>query len=399
MTGNDAPMSQSPAPLHIFFAGTHTAVDGTAHSFSEADIADLVSSYDPEVSDAPLVVGHPKIEDPAYGSIGSLSGDDKNVFATPRDVDAQFAELVNAGRFSKISASIYLPDTPGNPKPGHHYLRHVGFLGAAPPSLKGLKRPTLNFAENDGALEFAMPMQRRISSLGYYLKRLFQGLRDSEIERTSVEKADLLIPQWAIDGIDEATEDDQPGAAFAAPAADTTEIPMTNKRATDNTGNDNTAADFAEQQTQLDTRKSELDKREKTLRQREADALRADAVEFAEGLVADGKLLPRQQPGVVELLLSLPAGTVLNFAEADGQDASDHPAPDVLRGLLTDLPKRVDFAEKSAGQHNGTAAADFAAPAGAQVDAGRMDIHSKALQYQRANPNTDYLAAVKAVGG
>lgn len=398
-------MSQSPAPLHIFFAGTHTATDGTAHAFSQADIADLVASYDPELSDAPLVVGHPKIEDPAYGSVGSLTGDAQNVFATPRDVDAQFAELVNAGRFPKISASIYLPGTPGNPKPGHHYLRHVGFLGGAAPSIKGLKRPTFNCAENDGALEFAMPMPRRLSSLGYYLKRLFQGLRDSAIERDGAEKAEQLIPQWCIDGIDEATEDDQPGAAFAAPAADTTEIPMTDKSATDKsapdkTGKDNAAADFAEQQSQLDTRQTDIDKREKTLKQREDDALRADAVEFAEGLVADGKLLPRQQPGVVELLLAFPAGAVLNFAEADGQDATDHASPEVLRAFLTDLPQRVDFAEKSAGQHNGTAApADFAAPAGAQVDARLLEIHAKAQQYQREHPNTDYLAAIKAVGG
>lgn len=384
-------MSKSSSPLHIFFAGTHTATDGTSHDFSEADIADLVESYDPELSEAPLVVGHPKIEDPAYGGVESLALDGKDVLATPRDVEAQFAELVNTGRFPRISASIYRPNDQGNPKPGHFYLRHIGFLGAAAPSLKGLKRPTLNFAAGDGALEFAMPLPRRISSLGFYLKRLFQGMRDSEIERVGAEKTEQLIPQWAIDGIAEATaDDDQPGASFAAPA--TPENPMSKE-----SGN---AADFAEQRQQLETQKTQLDAREQAIKKREDDARREDAADFAEGLVEDGKLLPRQKAGVVELLLSLPAGTVLNFAEADGQAATDHPAADVLRAFLTDLPKRVDFAEKSHDRSNGTAApADFAAPAGAQVDAGRLEIHGKALQYQREHPNTDYLAAVKAVGG
>lgn len=384
-------MNKPAAPLHIFFAGTHTATDGTSHTFSEADVADMVASYEPSLCDAPLVVGHPKLDDPAYGSVASLSTDGGHVYATPREVEPQFAELVNTGRFPKISASIYLPNTPGNPKPGHHYLRHVGFLGAAAPSLKGLQRPTLNFAANDGALEFALPLPRRLTSVGFYLKRLFQGLRDKAIETDGADKAEQLIPQWCIDGIAEATTDDDTTPAMFAETPPTTETPMSQ------TPN---AADFAAQQTQMDAQKAQLEQRENALKQREDAAKRDDAASFAEALVADGKLLPRQQARVVELLLALPAGTVLNFAEADGQAATAHDAADTLRGLLSDLPVHVNFAEKSAGHDNSTAAsADFAAPAGTRVDAARMDLHSKALAYQRLHPGTDIIAAAKAVGG
>ena len=62
----------------------------------------------------------------------SLNGGD--LLAEPDQLDPQFAELVGNGRFKKVSASFYLPDSPNNPKPGTLYLRHVGFLLAQPPS-------------------------------------------------------------------------------------------------------------------------------------------------------------------------------------------------------------------------------------------------------------------------
>ena len=383
-------MNKPAAQLHVFRAGTHTATDGKPYTFSEADVAELVDSYDPDVWRAPLVVGHPKTDDPSYGWASGLSHDAGNLFASPDAVEPQFAEMVNSQRFTGISASIYLRDDPANPTPGKLYLKHIGFLGATPPAVKGLKRP--QFAEGDGAIEFAMPLPRRLSSVGYYLKRLFQGLRDRAIETDGAEKAEQLIPQWCIDGIADATDtdDDQLATAFAE-AARNPENPMSKE-----TGN---AADFAAQQAQLDTRTSEIEAREKALNDREAAARRDDAADFAEGLVQAGKVLPRQKAGVVELLLAFPAGTVLNFAEADGQDATDHEPAALLRTFLDDLPARVDFAEKSGAHHNGTAAANFAAPEGALVDAGRLELHGKALAYQQQNPGTDYMAAVKAVGG
>lgn len=384
--------------IHIFRAGTHVATNGTEHSFSEADIADLVASYEPSTADAPLVVGHPKIEDAAYGWVERLVQDGPDVYAVPRDVEPQFAELVNSKRFPKISASIYLPDTPGNPKPGRHYVKHIGFLGAAAPSLKGLKTPTLpaSFAASGEALEFSMPVAaRHFKSLGWMLRDVFQRLRDSLIARDGVEAADRVIPQYQINGIDEITSslDDQAhSAAFAATPTDTTEIQMSQQ---------NDAAEFAARETALTTKETDLNSREAALKKREDDARRADTVEFAEGLVNDGRILPRHQAGLVELLLALPAGTVLNFAENEGDAPVDKPAVDMLREFLTSLPKQLDFAEKSGGDHGNGARGpiEFAAPTGMQVDAAGLELHAKAVQYQAAHQGVPYLEAVKAVGG
>lgn len=79
-------------------------------------------------------------------------------------VDPAFSEMVEKGRYKKISASFYLPNSESNPKKGFLYLRHVGFLGAAPPAVKGLKNPI--FAENEvGVVDFSDYIENQSSEL------------------------------------------------------------------------------------------------------------------------------------------------------------------------------------------------------------------------------------------
>jgi hypothetical protein len=63
------------------------------------------------------------------------------------DGDPDFEELVRRGYFKKRSASFYVdPATaPGGRVP---YLRHVGFLGAQPPAVKGLRDIQFNEGES-----------------------------------------------------------------------------------------------------------------------------------------------------------------------------------------------------------------------------------------------------------
>ena len=129
---------------------------GDVLSFSESDIAATAAAYDPAKHEAPLVIGHPKHDAPAYGWVKSLAASGDGLNAEPHQVDADFAELVASGRYKKISASFYLPDAPNNPVPGVYYLRHVGFLGAQPPAVKGLN--PVQFADDGGdcvSFEFA----------------------------------------------------------------------------------------------------------------------------------------------------------------------------------------------------------------------------------------------------
>lgn len=124
--------------IEILRVGTHIDSRGVARTFSKADLAATTAAYDPALHEAPLVVGHPADDDPAYGWTQSLSLSAGRLSAAPHQVNPVFAEQVASGAYKKRSAAFYGPDDPRNPVPGVWYLRHIGFLGAQPPAIKGL---------------------------------------------------------------------------------------------------------------------------------------------------------------------------------------------------------------------------------------------------------------------
>ncbi|WP_345193193.1 hypothetical protein, partial [Kistimonas scapharcae] len=177
-------------PIHIFRSGTHTDSTGITTRFSEEAIKASVAAYNPTLHEAPIVVGHPKDNGPAYGWVSQLRFDEHGLEAEPHQIDADFEELVKAGRYKKISASFYTPDSPNNPVPGVYYLRHVGFLGAQPPALKGLKPVSFNEQE-EGLLEFSAPYDTLT------IASVFRRLREFLIDKFSREEADEVIASWA----------------------------------------------------------------------------------------------------------------------------------------------------------------------------------------------------------
>ncbi len=137
-------MSETLKTIAIFRTGTHTAMNGETLDFTATDLAAMVAAYDVGRHEAPLVVGHPATNAPAYGWVKNVLLDGEVLYAEIHQVDPGFAEMVNAGRFKKISASFYIPESPNNPHPGVYSLRHVGFLGAQPPAIKGLPDAVFN---------------------------------------------------------------------------------------------------------------------------------------------------------------------------------------------------------------------------------------------------------------
>lgn len=277
------------SPLQIFRAGTHTDQHGRTYTFAPDDVAATARAYDPARLEAPLVIGHPQTDDPAYGWVASLElvgAQRDELEATPHKVDPLLIEWVGKENFNRISASFFLPDSPGNPVPGVYYLRHVGFLGAAAPALKGLRKPL--------------------------------ALADS---------ADIITLE------------------FSLPTPPTTEIVMPDSNAT--------TTDFAERESALKAREDAQAEKDRALKAREDALARADAerarekaAAFAEAHVKDGRLLPRQQAGLVELLLALPEKP-LSFADGDGQTAQVEPRA-WLEKFVSELPAQVDYAERSA---------------------------------------------------
>ncbi|EPK1569750.1 Uncharacterised protein [Klebsiella pneumoniae] len=323
--------STAKATLAVFAPGTHTAMDGRTITFTPEDCIDLANSYDPSVSEAPFVIGHPSLTAPAYGWAERLEYRDGIVYAAPRQVNPAFAEAFNAGSYKKRSLSIYQPDSPGNPKPGHFYARHVGFLGAVPPGVKGL--PDAQFAEasgDNGPLEFALPWEAD------NLASLFQSIRDWVIQETTIEQADSIIPQWRIQSILDSATDERKSISPLAYAEETNVDP--NKKTT------STATDFAEREAALAAREAKLAADEEVARTRQLEEKRTATVAFADGLVKGGSILPRQKTAIVEVLMNL-SQEPLSFSE--GETTISQSPEALLREILSTKPAVVNFSEKT----------------------------------------------------
>lgn len=131
--------------FNCFRAGTHRAMSGEEIAFSQADLAAAVAAYSPELFAAPLVPGHPVDDSPRLGEVlgFSLAGD--KVFATAEVADG-LVNRVRAKRVRGVSVKWFRPTDNRNPKPGVWYPRHVGFLEAQNPAVKGLD--PVEFAED-----------------------------------------------------------------------------------------------------------------------------------------------------------------------------------------------------------------------------------------------------------
>ena len=352
-------MQDNNHAIHIFRPGRHTSMQGATIDFGEGDLIATAKAYDPTRHEAPLVIGHPRADAPAWGWVGGLTADEGGLFATPRQLDPAFAEMVRAGRFKKVSASFYTPDSPHNPVPGVYYLRHVGFLGAQPPAVKGLAPVPVNFAEGDteeGCVSFDFAES---PGLLRWLADLFRGLREYVVEKDGTEMADRAIPSYAVSGLQEMA---------AASAAQAAEIPAfaenltppkeksMQKQETSPAGN----IDFAET-------KARADELERKVAYLTGIARKERASRVVDKALADGRLTPAQSVGLADFMAGLDEEGTFDFAEDGGKTTSMSPAA-FMAAFLERLPKQVDFSE--------------AAPGGEEApDTSSNDIAQRALAY------------------
>lgn len=407
--------------IEIFRAGTHTDASGKKMTFTEAHLDEIVASYDPAVHEAPVVVGHPKVDDPALGWIFELKREGDVLYSRERDVQPEFEEARESGMYRKRSASFYLPKSAGNPTPGKFYLRHVGWLGAMPPAIKGmadkLKQGAVAFGEDDGegVIEFNdMAVDFGDGDAPRWIARpiasVMDNLRDFLVEAVGIDKADRIVPRYQIDAIREAglVPETRPlgfGEGDEDGITDPNEPPNPEE---DAAMTQQAQEQLAADQAKLEADRAELERQQAEFNERQAAADKAaadeqaaeqlkEATDFADSLVAGGQLLPAKKAGVVALIqVAQQIEQPLNFGEGD--DAEEKPAIDIVRDVLSGLPKQIDFAEKS-GEGEAVRTADFSAPTGSAIDSDKLDQLNKAQVYMKDHPNVTLMDAVKAIGG
>lgn len=368
------------ARIEVFRPGTFTPMGGKPITFSAADLRAIADAYDPAVAPAPIVVGHPGTDAPAFGWVESFDydSDAERLYANVHEIEPAFAEAVKAGRYKKVSMQYFAPTQAHNPVPGTWYPKHVGFLGGAAPAVPGLKNVQFS-AEPGVTFEASFGAAMETASL-------LRKLRDLLIEKFGIEDADKALPSWQIEWLD----DQEPAQVSPAYAADPPAIQPTPDPEKEPAVSKQPDPAFA-------VREADVAEREKRLAEREAALNHTDNVSFAEGLVQDGKLLPASKDKVVALLDVLPGHAAVSFAE--GADKLTPVA--ALKEILSAQPQIVSFGEAALedgpGQGPGKGKpASFAAD-GKDVDPEGLALHNKALDYQRRHPGTDYMDAVRAV--
>lgn len=377
--------------LEIFRAGRHTDMAGRSLEFSESHLQASAEAYDPQLHEAPITVGHPEHNKPAYGWIKALEYADGKLQAEPHQVEPQFAEMVNAGRFKKRSASFYPPNHPSNPKPGVYYLKHVGFLGAAAPGVKGLKDAAFA-AGDDQCIEVEFSESAFADSfLPRSIAGVFRRMREYLIAKEDMETADKIIPDYMTD------------SDFYEPVKESTSYAEPTPKATPE---EKTVELTPEQKAEQERKEAEFAEREQKLKEDEeriaADKARtrkSEITSFVENLVKDGRILPKQELGLIEFMDSVEANIdgVIEFAEKEGGETVKREPKTFLRDFLQELPKVVDYAERSPAEQDTAVAQDYDLPPGYSVNPEKMDIHNRALAYQEAHEGVDYEAAVNIV--
>lgn len=277
--------------VDIFTTGTHTDNKGRKHVIDDKFLEQVVANFDSNLHEPPAVIGHPQTNNPAFGWVCAQRVHEGRLQVQFCDVDSAFAEMVRDGKFKKRSASFYLDAdaAPGGRAPS---LQHVGFLGAKPPAVKGLRDiqfnegdaitfETINFSEGESMDE------KDVQSLG---DRIVEGLKNA-----------LGIGK---------TEKEQP--AFSEAALD-----ERIKKAVDAA-----TAEFTEKVTKLETENKDL----RTATESNSGATRkAEIASFCERLGTSRFPPAFRNMGAVEFMESLaalegdPKVTFISFEEKEGE--------------------------------------------------------------------------------
>lgn len=373
-------------PLHIFKPGQWTTLGGETIAFSEADLQATAQAYDPKKSKAPLVVGHPKTDDPAKGWTVSLSASERGLFAAADKVDPAFAESVRSGAYGTVSAKFYRPEDPNNPVPGVWYLRHIGFLGAHPPGVKGLDDP--EFAEADGCVCFQEGVAFGEWD-GMTNANLWRNLREWFLGKFGQEEADKVLPGYDVRALEVGAAEDINDArkaagtpvAFSESAAPTTPQPPQESAVTEEE-----AARLREENAALKAADA----------QRKQAVVLADNTAFAESMASEARIPAAMKAQVAAIGAQLEATPDVEFGEGDAKK----PLHELFRDFLRALPKQVEFGEQATRDRaaNAGGAAEETTPVefaeGADPDRVQQDKRIRA--YARDN-KVDYATAAHAV--
>jgi len=338
--------------IEIFKAGAHTDSSGDTREWTAKDLEEIASLYDPAKHEAPIVIGHPEHDSPAYGWVESLKVEGGKLLAKVKDVADEFKDWVGRGLYKKISIALY-PDLS---------LRHVGFLGAMPPAVKGLKqamfseKPAWEIETDLGTLpNFSHGMNSNDKNWEVSPEVSIAAApvpKDSERE-SNKGGIKMTVKEWfeKMKGLFAEAEKELSPTPISLIGAPLTPAPAPPLAAQFSEAEVNAKVEEAKRLAfaEVEKLKKEKAEAEAKVKEIETNARKAEITAFCEAQCKEGKLTPALRKiiePVMVMVSNLPeASSTVQFAE--GGPAV--PAVKAIKDFLTELPKVVTFKEVAGG--------------------------------------------------
>lgn len=316
--------------IEISRTGVFRDAKGISRDLKPELFAGVISNF--KSGHAPIVVGHPENDSaPAYGWVTDLRLKGDRLEARFADTDENFEKLVEEGRFKKRSASFYL-DPPS--------LRHVGFLGAQPPAIKGLR--DIQFAEGE-----SFAVESTITTINFKENEMdeksLDQMPESFWEKVKAKLAGLSTVDLS-EGADKG-KDDEPAKTTSFSEADMKAIVEQTVRAT--------TASFSDQIDELKKANSKLEQR---LANGETSSRRSEIASFVESIPAERGRHFLKNAGIVEFLECLAvddtndekSDEAISFSDGSGDDPQTHTFSrlEFAKTLIGALPPFIEFGEK-----------------------------------------------------
>lgn len=137
-------------PLSLLATGVYSLSKGQQIRLDEYDLLRMVAVFNDmkPPRPAPIVIGHPNDDAPSYGLVRRLGCSDGSLTANAEDLNDSFRHGMKEGLYPRYAAQFFCPDNPDNPAPGRWFLKHVGFMGPVPPSVRGFLNTDAEFMES-----------------------------------------------------------------------------------------------------------------------------------------------------------------------------------------------------------------------------------------------------------
>ena len=337
----------------LFRTGKHTSLEGKTVNVDTELLDQIISathSFAYQNDEIPIVIGHPVIDSPKWGSIKKqdIKREGEELLGKPSNLVDQFCEWVDKKLYDTISIALRKDFS----------IKHIGFLGAHAPAVTGLT--PVHFAEGQDevvTLSFGSVQQYELSSWWFKeMVTLFRNLKNKLIEEKGQEEADKTFPENVLIDLSE-----PPSVWAKEPMIMSSNFSENNngeslmtKEEEDKLKADKAAADLkaVDLKAQLDAKT----RNEKIL----------SFASFCESEEMVKKITPAIKTRVVAIMDALDSTGELTFAE-NGTEVKVS-ALDELKNILKLLPDQVSFGEQFTHSNAGEIVTGIAAEAKTGAD-------------------------------